>query len=152
TGSENVGKNEYSVLIETNGGGNNATTDEDRTLYFATVPSNQLDMILFLEADRMRSLDVTQDNLETQRNAVQEERRRGLDNQPYGKTGEKYQETMYDNFAYKHSTIGSMSDLNAASLKDVTDFFRMYYAPNNAALALVGDFKTDVALSKIKSY
>jgi zinc protease len=152
TGSENVGKNEYSLLIDTNGGSNNATTNEDRTLYFATVPSNQLDMILFLEADRMRNLDVTQDNLNTQRNAVQEERRRGLDNQPYGKTGEKYQETIYDNFAYKHSVIGSMDDLNAASLQDVTDFFRIYYAPNNAALALVGDFKTDDALAKIKKY
>jgi len=152
TGSQNVGKNEYSLLIDTNGGSNNATTSEDRTLYFATVPSNQLDMILFLEADRMRNLDVTQDNLDTQRNAVQEERRRGLDNQPYGKTGEKYQETIYDNFAYKHSVIGSMDDLNAASLKDVTDFFRVYYAPNNAALALVGDFKADDALARIKNY
>src|SRR4030095_6861317 len=112
TGSQNVGKNEYSLLIDTNGGGNNATTSEDRTLYFATVPSNQLDMILFLEADRMRNLHVTQHTLDTQRNAVQEERRRGLDNQPYGKTGEKYQETIYDNFAYKHSVIGSMDDLN----------------------------------------
>ncbi|HSB10403.1 MAG TPA: pitrilysin family protein [Blastocatellia bacterium] len=152
TGSQNVGKNEYSLLIDTNGGGNNATTNEDRTLYFATVPSNQLDMILFLEADRMRALDLTQDNLDTQRNAVQEERRRGLDNQPYGKTGEKYQEVMYDNFAYKHSVIGSMDDLNAASLQDVADFFRIYYAPNNAALALVGDFKLDVGLAKIKRY
>ena len=72
TGSQNVGKNEYSLLIDTNGGANNATTSEDRTLYFATVPSNQLDMILFLEADRMSNLDVTQDNLDTQRNAVRE--------------------------------------------------------------------------------
>jgi zinc protease len=152
TGSQNVGKNEYSLLIDTNGGGNNATTNEDRTLYFATVPSNQLDMVLFLEADRMSKLDVTQDNLDTQRNAVQEERRRGLDNQPYGKTGEKYQETIYDNFAYKHSVIGSMDDLNAASLQDVTDFFRIYYAPNNAALAVVGDIKVDVALAKIRKY
>ena len=152
TGSQNVGKNEYSLLIDTNGGANNATTNEDRTLYFATVPSNQLDMILFLEADRMSNLDVTQDNLDTQRNAVQEERRRGLDNQPYGKTGEKFQEVMYDNFAYKHSVIGSMEDLNAASLQDVKDFFRVYYAPNNAALALVGDFKPDVALARIKKY
>lgn len=152
TGSQNVGKNEYSLLIDTNGGADNATTNEDRTLYFATVPSNQLDMILFLEADRMRNLDVTQENLDTQRNAVQEERRRGLDNQPYGKTGEKYQETIYDNFAYKHSVIGSMDDLNAASLQDVKDFFRIYYAPNNAALALVGDFKVDAALAKIRNY
>ena len=152
TGSQNVGKNEYSLMIDTNGGLNNATTSEDRTLYFSTLPSNQLDMILFLEADRMRNLDVTQDNLDTQRNAVQEERRRVLDNQPYGKTGEKFQETMYDNFAYKHSVVGSMDDLNAASIKDVQEFFRIYYAPNNAALALVGDVKPDVALARIKNY
>ena len=100
----------------------------------------------------MRNLDITQENLDTQRNAVQEERRRGLDNQPYGKTGEKFQETMYDNFAYKHSGIGSMDDLNAASIKDVQEFFRIYYAPNNAALALVGDVKADVALARIKNY
>jgi predicted Zn-dependent peptidase len=152
TGSENVGKNEYSLWIDTNGGGNNATTSEDRTLYFAEVPANQLDLILFLEADRMRALDVTQDNLDTQRNAVQEERRLHVDNQPYGKTDEKFQETIYDNFAYKHSVIGSMEDLNAASLQEVKDFFRIYYAPNNAALALVGDFKSEAALSKIKKY
>lgn len=152
TGSENVGKNEYSLLIDTNGGGNNGTTNEDRTLYFATVPSNQLDMILFLEADRMRSLDITQENLDVQRNAVQEERRLRVDNQPYGKTSEKFQETMYDNFAYKHSVIGSMDDLNAASLQDVKEFFRIYYAPNNAALALVGDVNADVALARIRHY
>ena len=152
TGSLNVGKNEYSLLIDTNGGATNATTSEDRTLYYATVPSNQLEMILFLEADRMRNLDVTQENLDTQRNAVQEERRLRLDNQPYGKTGEKFQETLYDNFAYKHSVIGSMEDLNAASLQDVKDFFRIYYAPNNAVLALVGDFKSDDALAKIRKH
>jgi zinc protease len=152
TGSENVGKNEYSLLIDTNGGGNNATTSEDRTLYFAEVPSNQLDLILFLEADRMRALDVTQDNLDTQRNAVQEERRLRIDNQPYGKSDERFQETIYDNFAYKHSVIGSMDDLNAASLQDVKEFFRIYYAPNNAVLALVGDFKPEAALAKIKKY
>lgn len=152
TGSANVGKNEYSLLIDTNGGNTNATTNEDRTLYFATVPANQLDMILFLEADRIHNLDVTQENLDTQRNAVQEERRLRVDNQPYGKTGERFQEVIYDNFAYKHSVIGSMADLNAASLEDVKDFFRIYYAPNNAALALVGDFKMDTALAKLKQY
>ncbi len=151
-GSENVGKNEYSLWIDTNGGANNATTSEDRTLYIATVPSNQLDMILFLEADRIRALDVSQENLDIQRKAVQEERRLRVDNEPYGKTEEKFQETMFENFAYKHSVIGSMEDLNAASLQDVKEFFRIYYAPNNAALALVGDFKTEEALAKIRKY
>ncbi len=151
-GSENVGRNEYSLWIDTNGGSNNATTSEDRTLYYATVPSNQLDMILYLESDRIRALDVSQEGLDIQRKAVQEERRLRVDNEPYGKTEEKFQEVMFDNFAYKHSVIGSMEDLNAASLQDVKDFFRLYYAPNNAALALVGDFKTDEALAKIKKY
>ncbi|HKQ77319.1 MAG TPA: pitrilysin family protein [Blastocatellia bacterium] len=151
-GSENVGRNEYSLWIDTNGGANNATTSEDRTLYFATVPSNQLDMILFLESDRIRALDVTQEGLDIQRKAVQEERRLRVDNEPYGKTEEKFQEVMFDNFAYKHSVIGSMEDLNAASLQDVKEFFRIYYAPNNAALSLVGDFKSDEAMAKIKKY
>jgi predicted Zn-dependent peptidase len=110
-----------------------------------------LDLALFLEADRMKSLAITKDNLDNQRNAVQEERRLGVDNQPYGKSGEIQQELIYDNFAYKHTTIGSMEDLNAASVEDVAAFFKMYYAPNNAVLTLVGDFKTADALAKIRT-
>jgi predicted Zn-dependent peptidase len=151
-GSENVGKSEHFILIQTNGGQMNGTTNEERTLYFETLPNNQLDLMLYLEADRMRGLDISKENLDNQRNAVQEERRLGLDNQPYGKMFEKFTETMYDNFAYKHSVIGSMEDLNAASVEDVREFFRVYYAPNNAVMALVGDFKTDQALAKIKTY
>jgi predicted Zn-dependent peptidase len=151
-GSENVGKSEHFILIETNGGQMNGTTNEERTLYFETLPNNQLDLMLYLEADRMRGLDISKENLDNQRHAVQEERRLGLDNQPYGKMFEKFGETMYDNFAYKHSVIGSMEDLNAASVEDVKEFFRVYYAPNNAVLALVGDFKTDQALARVKTY
>ncbi len=151
-GSENVGKGEHFILIENNGGGVNGTTNTDRTNYFETLPANQLDLGLFLEADRMKSLAVTQANLDNQRNAVQEERRLRMDNQPYGKTSEAISDTAYDNFGYKHSTIGSMADLNAASLDELKDFFRIYYAPNNAVLALVGDFKKDEALAKVKKY
>jgi zinc protease len=151
-GSENVGKSEHFIVIETNGGEMNGTTNEERTLYFETLPKNQLDLLLFLEADRMRGLDITKSNLDNQRHAVQEERRLGVDNQPYGKMEEQFDETIYDNFAYKHSVIGSMEDLNAASIEDVRDFFRIYYAPNNATLALVGDFKSDHALARIKHY
>jgi zinc protease len=151
-GSENVGKNEYSLLIDTNGGQNNATTDQDRTLYYATVPANQLEMLLFLEADRMRALDVTKAELDIQRSAVQEERRLRVDNQPYGRMQEAFDGHVFDNFAYKHSVIGSMEDLNAASLDDVKEFFRMYYAPNNAAMALVGDFNPAQATALIKKY
>ena len=100
----------------------------------------------------MASLAITKDNLDNQRNAVQEERRLGVDNQPYGKTFEAVLDTAYDNPAYKHSVIGSMEDLNAASLQDVADFFRIYYAPNNAVLTLVGDFKTEEALAKVRKY
>jgi predicted Zn-dependent peptidase len=149
-GSENVGKSEHFMLVYNNGGTMNGTTNEDRTNYFEALPANQLELALYLEADRMRSLAVTQENLDNQRNAVQEERRIGLDNAAYGKSGEVQQELMYDNFAYKHSTIGSMTDLNAASVEDVKAFFKMYYAPNNATLTLVGDFKPAEALALIK--
>ena len=151
-GSENVGKGEHFIIIENNGGGMNGTTNTDRTNYFETLPANQLDLGLFLEADRMKSLAVTQANLDNQRNAVQEERRLRVDNQAYGKTFEAISDTAYDNFGYKHSTIGSMADLNAASLDELKDFFRIYYAPNNAVLALVGDFQKEEALAKIKKY
>ena len=100
----------------------------------------------------MRSLVVNQANLDNQRNAVQEERRLGVDNQPYGETSEVLQDPVYDNFANKHSVIGSMEDLNAATVKDVQEFFRIYYAPNNAVLTLVGDFEPADALAKIKKY
>src|SRR6185436_2556062 len=149
-GSENVGKAEHFLLVLNNGGTMNGTTNEDRTNYFEAMPANQLELALFLEADRMRSLAVTQENLDNQRNAVQEERRIGLDNAAYGKSGEVQQELMYDNFGYKHDTVGSMDDLNAASVDDVKAFFKMYYAPNNATLTIVGDFKTTDALARVK--
>src|ERR1017187_8742402 len=151
-GSENVGKGEHLILVRVNGGDVNGTTSEDSTNYFERVPANQLDMALFLESDRMRALHVTQANLDNQRSTVQEERRLRMDNQPYGKTGEVIDDLAYDNFAYKHSTMGSMADLNAARLEDVAQFFKTYYAPNNAVLALVGDFKTPEALEKIRKY
>ena len=150
-GSENVGSGEHFLLVFNNGGTMNGTTNEDRTNYFEALPANQLDLALFLEADRMKSLAITKDNLDNQRNAVQEERRLGVDNQAYGKSQERHQELMYDNFAYKHSVIGSMDDLNAATVEDVAAFFKMYYAPNNAVLTLVGDFNTTEALAKIRA-
>jgi zinc protease len=150
-GSENVGSGEHFMLVFNNGGNMNGTTNEDRTNYFEVLPANQLDLLLFLESDRMKSLAITKDNLDNQRNAVQEERRLGVDNQPYGKSGEVQQELIYDNFAYKHTVIGSMEDLNAATVEDVAAFFKMYYAPNNAVLTLVGDFKTPEALAKIRN-
>lgn len=151
-GSENVGKGEHMIIVENNGGEANGNTTDDRTAYFETLPSNQLDLGLYIEADRMRSLVINQANLDNQRKTVQEERRERYDNQPYGKTFEFVIDLAYDNFAYKHSTIGSMADLDKASVKDVADFFRTYYAPNNAVLTMVGDFKTEDALAKITKY
>jgi zinc protease len=151
-GSENVGKGEHFVLIENNGGGMNGSTSSDRTEYHETLPANQLDLGLFLEADRMKSLVINQANLDNQRETVKEERRQRRDNQPYGQTFDTFFETAYDNFAYKHSTIGSMEDLNAATVKDVAEFFKTYYAPNNAVLVLVGDFKSADALAKVEKY
>jgi zinc protease len=151
-GSANVGAGEHPHLIFANGGSMNGTTSKDRTLYFEILPANQLDLALFLEADRMRSLDIAKANLDNQINAVQEERRLVIDNQPYGRTFEVRDELAFDNPAYKHSVIGSMADLSAATVDDVSAFFKTYYAPNNAVLSIVGDIDTRVALEKVRKY
>jgi predicted Zn-dependent peptidase len=151
-GSENVGAGEHFYLVFNYGGSMNGTTNTDRTLYYEIMPKNQLDLALFLESDRMRSLAITNENLDNQRHAVQEERRLALDNQPYGRSQERFNELAYDNFAYKHSVIGSMDDLNAATIQDVADFFRTYYAPNNAVVALVGDLDTKATLARVEKF
>lgn len=151
-GSEQVGPGEHFTLVFNNGGNMNGTTNKDRTLYFETLPANQLDLGLFLEADRMWSLEITKDNLDNQRNAVQEERRLGLDNQPYGRSFELIEELAYENPAYEHSVIGSMADLTAATVQDVSAFFKTYYAPNNALVTIVGDVKTAECLAKVRKY
>jgi zinc protease len=151
-GSQNVGPGEHFMLIFTNGGNMNGTTNKDRTLYYESLPANQLDLGLYLEADRMRSLVINKENLDNQRNAVQEERRIAVDNNPYGHTFEAIDSLAYDNFSYQHSVIGSMADLNAASVEDVQQFFRTYYAPNNAVIAIVGDVKSSECLEKVRKY
>jgi predicted Zn-dependent peptidase len=151
-GSQNVGDGEHFFQVFSNGGTMNGSTNADVTLYYETLPANQLELALFLEGDRMRSLAITQEKLDNQRKAVQEERRLRLDNQPYGKADERFGELMYDNFAYKHSVIGSMADLNAASVADVAKFFKTYYAPNNAVLTVVGDFKRGTAEQLVRKY
>ncbi|HEX9145361.1 MAG TPA: insulinase family protein, partial [Candidatus Binatia bacterium] len=105
-GSENVGKGEHFILVLNNGGSANGTTNADRTNYFQTLPANQLELGVFLEADRMRSLNINQANFDNQRQTVQEERRQNYDNRAYGKSSEAVIQSAYDNFAYKHSTIG----------------------------------------------
>src|SRR5476651_1273435 len=151
-GSENVGPGEHFYTIFSNGGTMNGTTNKERTLYFETMPANQLEAGMFLEADRMRSLAIVKENLDNQRQAVQEERRQRLDNQPYGKTNETIDELAFDNPAYKHSVIGSMDDLNAASTQDVASFFQTYYAPNNAIIAVAGDVTTAGVRALARTY
>ena len=151
-GSANVGRGEHFQLINDNGGSFNGTTNADRTNYFETLPANQLDMALFLEADRMRSLDISPFNLENQRQVVQEEKRQRGGSAAAEAVQNATREFLYSNFAYQHTTIGSMEDLNAATLDDVREFYKTYYAPNNAALAVVGDFNVSEAKSKVRKY
>jgi zinc protease len=151
-GSENVGKAEHFQYIYNAGGTKNGTTSTERTNYFETLPANQLPLALWLESDRMRSLKVTQENLDNQRNAVQEEKRLRYDNQPYGNAFLKLNELIYKNPANAHSTIGSMEDLDAATVEDVREFFRIYYAPNNAVLSIAGDFDTKEARGLVEKY
>jgi zinc protease len=151
-GSENVGAGEHFYSVFSNGGTMNGTTNKERTLYYEQLPAHQLDMALFLEADRMRALSIEKDNLDNQRKAVQEERRLGVDNQPYGRTSDAVDDLAFENAAYKHSVIGSMDDLNAASVDDVASFFKTYYAPNNAILSIVGDVNSASAIEHVRRY
>ncbi len=144
-GSKHVAKAEHIALIQAAGGTMNGTTWLDRTNYFETMPSHQVDLALWLEADRMATLldALNQENLDNQREVVKNEKRWSYDNRPYGTWQEKLQAHLYPaEHPYHHSTIGSMEDLDAASLEDVSAFFRTYYAPNNAVLSVVGDVDT----------
>ena len=137
------------------GGSNNGTTSNDRTVYFETVPSNYLETALWLESDRMGflldSLDVGK--LNAQRDIVKNERRQSMDNQPYGLAGEILSSTTYPpSHPYSWSVIGSMKDLSAASEEDVKNFFRLYYAPNNAVLSIAGDFEATQAKTWVRKY
>jgi len=151
-GSENVPKAGHFQYIFNNGGTMNGTTSSERTNYFETLPSSQLPLALWLEADRMRSLKVTQENLDNQREAVKEEKRLSYDNRPYSNAFLRLNELVYRNPRNAHSTIGSMEDLDAATVEDVQEFFRVYYAPNNAVLAVVGDFDSDEARALVEKY
>ena len=151
-GSENVKKAEHFQYIMKAGGTMNGTTSSERTNYFETLPADQLPLALWLESDRMRSLAVTQENLDNQREAVKEEKRLRYDNQPYGQIFDLINEMIYRNFANAHSTIGSMEHLDAATVEDVQEFFRIYYAPNNAVLVLSGAFESDTAKQLIETY
>ena len=155
TGSGHVPYGLHDKLTEGVGGNNNGSTTNDRTNYYENIPSNYLESTLWIEADRMGYLLDTLDiaKLNAQREIVKNERRQSYDNQPYGRVGEIFASAMYPKgHPYSWPVIGSMSDLSAASEEDVKAFFRLYYAPNNATIAIVGDFDPEQAKVWIKKY
>jgi predicted Zn-dependent peptidase len=154
-GSRNAAKGEHFGLIEKVGGSLNATTSLHRTNYFETAPSHTLELLLWLEADRMGGLldALGQETLDNQRDVVKNEKRQGMDNQPYGTWLKNMLAAVFpEGHPYHHPTIGSMADLSAASLSDVQQFFRTYYAPNNATLSIVGDFDPPQARAWVQRY
>jgi predicted Zn-dependent peptidase len=154
-GSRHVAKAEHIALVQAAGGTMNGTTWLDRTNYFETVPSHQLELALWLEADRLGTLldALSQENLDNQRAVVKNEKRLSYDNQPYGTWQEKLLGHLYPpEHPYHHPTIGSMEDLDAASLEDVSSFFATYYAPNNAVLSIVGDVDPAQARAWVEKY
>ena len=154
-GSAHVGSSEHFELIQRAGGTLNGSTWLERTNYFETVPSNELALALWLEADRMGELlpAMTQEKLDMQRDVVKNERRWAVDNQPYGTMLEKMQELVFPvSHPFQHSLIGSMEDLSAASLDDVAQFFATYYTPDNAVLSIAGDFDSAEARKLVTGY
>ena len=138
-GSENVKKGEFDKYISLAGGYNNAYTTEDVTNYYDVLPSNQLPLSLWLESDRMLKFSVTNEALSTQREVVKEEKRWRIDNRPYGDASEKMQSLVFPASRYHWPVIGSMEDLNGATMDDVREFYEQYYRPNNAVLVISGD-------------
>jgi zinc protease len=151
-GSKNVQPEAHTSMLASVGGQSNAYTTDDETVFWETVPSQYLPLILWLEADRMASLRIDKDTFTNERDVVKEERRMRVDNQPYGRLNEIIYDQAFAVHPYKHATIGSMQDLEAASVDDVRDFYQTYYVPANATLVLVGDFDSAQALQMVSQY
>lgn len=151
-GSENIGRGEFSKYVENAGGTLNANTTNDRTFYYEILPSNQLELGLWLESERMLHAKVENEGIETQREVVKEERRQRIDNQPYGNLLEETMIRAYKEHPYQWTVIGSMEHLNAAKDEEFVDFYKTFYVPNNAVLSIAGDI--DIAQTKkmIKKY
>ena len=151
-GSKNVEPEGHPSYVSSVGGQSNAYTNEDATVFWETVPSQYLPLVLWLEADRLASLRIDEKVFKTEREVVKEERRMRIENQPYGRLQEIIAEQAFTVHPYKHPVIGSMQDLDAASVDDVREFFRTYYVPNNATAVLVGDFDPKEALALVTQY
>src|SRR3954453_13165237 len=151
-GSKNVEPEGHPSYISSVGGQSNAYTNEDATVFWETVPAQYLPLILWLEADRLASLRIEEKVFKTEREVVKEERRMRIENQPYGRLQEIISDQAFTVHPYKHPVIGSMKDLDAASVDDVREFFKTYYVPNNATAVLVGDFDAKEALGLVTQY
>ena len=151
-GTKNLGPNEFSDYVIRSGGTDNAYTTEDATVFWETVPSNMLPVVLWLEADRMRNLEITDKVFNNEREVVEEERRLRFDNLPYGSVVETLYAHAYTAHPYQHTTIGSMQDLERASIKDIQDFYDTYYVPNNATVVIVGDVDWHEAAVAVEEY
>jgi zinc protease len=146
-GSQNVGPEEHMRLVREAGGVVNAYTSFDQTVYWQTVPANYLERVIWLEADRMASLVVNEDNFKKEREVVKEERRLRFENPPYGLLAEVLIDATFEVYPYKHMPIGSMEDLNKATVADVKEFFDTFYVPDNATLVIVGDVDAKQAVA-----
>jgi zinc protease len=151
-GSENIGRGEYMKLIQANGGTLNANTMQDRTFYYEILPSNNLELGLWMESERMLHAKVDQTGVETQREVVKEEKRMRVDNQPYGSWNAEMFSHAFSEHPYRWAVIGSMDDLNAAQTEDYVNFYKKYYIPNNATLSIAGDIDPSQAKAWIAKY
>jgi zinc protease len=151
-GSKNVEPEGHPSWISSVGGQSNAYTNEDATVFWQTFPAQYLPLVIWLEADRLASLRIDEATFKTEREVVKEERRMRVENQPYGRLNEIVYDQAFTVHPYKHPTIGSMQDLEAASIEDVRAFFRTFYVPANATLTLVGDFDTKEAQALVEQY
>src|SRR6476646_9555095 len=151
-GSKNVQPEAHTSMLASVGGQSNAYTTDDETVFWETVPSHYLPLSLWLEADRMATLRIDKDTFTNERDVVKEERRMRVDNQPFGRLNEIIYDQAFTTHPYKHATIGSMKDLEAASVDDVRDFYHTFYVPSHATLVLVGDFETAQALTLVNNY
>src|SRR3954464_5522627 len=151
-GSKNVQPEAHTSMLASIGGQSNAYTTDDETVFGEPVPAQSLPLSLWLEADRMATLRIDKDTFANERDVVKEERRMRVDNQPYGRLNEIIYDQAFTVHPYKHATIGSMADLEAASVEDVRDFYKTFYVPANATLVIVGDFETAQALTLVNNY
>lgn len=151
-GSKNIPKGMFDKYITRAGGNNNAYTTEDKTNYYMTLPSHELELGLWLESDRMLECVVTEESLRNQKDVVMEEKRERYDNSPYGTLSERMMRLAYKNYPYKWTVIGDMKSIEAATLSDVQDFFNTFYVPNNATLSVTGNINEAEAKELIEKY